>query len=179
MRNAGLTVLLLIFIGLSFLGMVDGIYLTYAHYMPGAADFCGIKPNFDCDVINTSAYSTMDGIINDLFSIKLYFPVPMGLLSALLFFGLFSASVFVYKDFVFKFKMIKITPGLVLHLSWLLLLVTMLFGFFLIYVQAEILKMWCLLCIALDIIIVSTLVTVWAIIRKRRKLRRALQTQAE
>jgi uncharacterized membrane protein len=103
----------------------------------------------------------------------------MGLLSALLFLGLFTASILVYRDFVFKYKFIKIKPGLILHLSWLLLLAAMIFGFFLIYVQSEILKMWCLLCVALDVIIVSTLLTVWTIIRKRRKLRGAIKLHAD
>lgn len=175
MKKSGLNVLLLIFMGLTFLGVVDGLYLTYAHYKPGAADFCGIKPNFDCDIINTSEFSTVDGIINFFLSIKLELPVPMGLLSALLFFGLFAASIFVYKDFVIRFTIAKVkinvTPGLILHFTWMLLLAAMLFGLFLIYVQANILKMWCLLCVALDVIIFSTLVVVWRIIRKRGELR--------
>ena len=179
--------LIAIFMVLSLLGIADALYLAYAHYKPGAADFCDIKPDFDCDIVNTSEFSTIDGIINFLFNTDYYIPIPMAGLSFMVFLLLFIISLILYCNKVNAFEsggkipknllqklsfffysvinifLILFPPMLMIKICRLILFFSAIFGIFLLYIQGSILMTWCLMCIILDVIIFSSLITVMLI----------------
>ncbi len=159
---------------ISLLGIIDSGYLTYAHYKPGAADFCSIKPDLDCDLVNQSEFSTVDGVINFLFSKEYYIPVPMAVLSSTVFLLLFISTLIIFgnissgDDNSSIRRFLNHISGHLLRFCGVLLLISTSFGMFLIYVQASILKTWCILCILLDLLIFSSLAIVWMITKKLR-----------
>ncbi len=54
MRKAALVLL--------FIGIIDSIYLTVVHYLPGALDCPTIGTLVNCETVLTSAYSTVFGV---------------------------------------------------------------------------------------------------------------------
>ena len=146
----------------SLLGIADSIYLGIAHYIPSTVDFCsGLKGGFECDVVNTSEYSTIDGVINFILGTELYIPVPFALLSIFLFAFIIITAVFIYKKLSISIFRLNITYIHLTLLCKILLIVSLFFGLFLIYTQAKLIMAWCLLCIILDTLILSVNIAFW------------------
>jgi len=102
--------------------MASGLALQH-HYHRDSSSFCSFSATFDCDVVNRSSYSQIVGI-----------PVALaGLVAYLLMLG---AALFQ------KHK--AETPALLLFLS----ASGLMFSLYLTYVEAVILRTWCLLCLA-------------------------------
>jgi uncharacterized membrane protein len=122
---------------------VSGLALRH-HYRPNALSFCNINAAFDCDVVNRSSYSTVAGI-----------PVALaGLLAYLLILGL--ATFQAHKPE---------TPALLLCFGatgWL-------FSVYLTYVEAIVLRTWCVLC--LTSLVSMTFIALLATVRVRAELR--------
>ncbi len=146
------------FIILTFMGIVDSLYLTHAHYNPNALGWCDISPEFNCDIVNRSEFSTLDGTINFFLGTYYDFPVSNALLSAFVFSLLFTVGVMLYLKMSWKLtlKQIRYTALIILGVSAL-------FGLFLIYVQHVLLMTWCVLCITLDFIIFASLFCLWMV----------------
>jgi uncharacterized membrane protein len=101
---------------------VSGLALQH-HYGHDSSSFCNINATFDCDVVNRSSYSRIAGV-----------PVALaGLLSYLLMLGL---AVFQRRK--------PETPALLLFLS----ASGLVFSLYLTYVEAAVLRTWCVLCLA-------------------------------
>lgn len=101
--------------------LVSGLALQH-HYQRDSSSFCNLNATFNCDVVNRSAYSKIAGI-----------PVAfVGLLAYLLMMGLA----------VFQREKAE-TPALLLLLSS----AGLVFSVYLTYVEAEILRTWCVLCL--------------------------------
>ncbi len=161
-NNKKHSAIILTIILLSFLGIADSIYLGVAHYIPSTVDFCsGLKGGFDCDLVNTSEYSTIDGVINFLLGTKLHMPVPFALLSIFLFVFIIITTVFIYKRLSISIFKLKITYIHLANLCKFLLIFSLFLGLFLIYTQARLIMAWCLLCIILDTIILSVNIAFW------------------
>ena len=125
--------------------LVSGLSLQH-HYRRDSSSFCNINSTFNCDVVNRSAYSEIAGI-----------PVALaGLLAYLLMLGLA----------VFQ-KQKEETPMLLLFLG----LAGLAFSLYLTYVEAAVLRTWCILCLMslLSITLIS-LVSAW---RVREEIRGA------
>lgn len=101
--------------------VVSGLALQ-RHYARDSSSFCNINASFDCDVVNRSSYSELAGLPVALF----------GLLSYLLMFGLAMFH-----------KRKPETPTLLLFLSS----AGLAFSLYLSYVEAEVLRTWCILCL--------------------------------
>lgn len=131
--------------------IVSGI-LVNAHYKVEPSKLCVIGENFDCDIVNKSPYSKVDGIfhfINSDLEIpfpELYIPIPVSVLSILV----FGAVIFL--TIKPKVKTLKI-----------LMVLSILFSLYLIYIEAFILLAYCIYCIVLDILIILETILIWGI----------------
>ncbi|OHA46384.1 MAG: hypothetical protein A3A80_03420 [Candidatus Terrybacteria bacterium RIFCSPLOWO2_01_FULL_44_24] len=114
---------------LSALGVVISVYALYQHYGPVGTAFCNISDKFSCDLVNKSSWSEIGGMPVALFGIIGY------------------AAIFI----------------LTLHrpASWEKLLVIFtilgfLFSLYLTYLEAFVILVWCIICLA-SIIIMTAL----------------------
>ena len=99
----------------------SGLALQH-HYRHDSSSFCNINTTFDCDVVNRSAYSEIAEI-----------PVALvGLLAYLLMMGLA----------LFQKEKTE-TPALLLFISC----AGLIFSLYLTYIEAEVLRTWCILCL--------------------------------
>ena len=101
--------------------LVSGLALRH-HYRQDSSSFCNINATFYCDVVNRSSYSKIAGI-----------PVALvGLLAYVLIMGLAIIQ-----------KVKAETPALLLLISS----AGLAFSLYLTYVEAEVLRTWCVLCL--------------------------------
>ncbi len=131
--------------------IVSGI-LTHAHYKEDPSEFCVFGDKFDCDIVNKSPYSNLDGIVHFLNTDlgipfpDLYIPIPVALISILVFSAVFALS------FKPKPRILKT-----------LMILSMLFALYLVYIEAFILLAYCIYCIILDILIILETILIWKI----------------
>lgn len=104
------------------LGALASALALQHHYRRDQSSFCNINTTFNCDVVNRSAYSELAGI-------------PVALLGLM-------AYLFIIGLCVFQ-KEKQETPALLLFLS----ATGLTFSLYLTYVEAEILRTWCVLCL--------------------------------
>jgi vitamin-K-epoxide reductase (warfarin-sensitive) len=101
--------------------LVSGMALRH-HYRQDSSSFCNINTTFDCDTVNRSSYSKIAGI-----------PVAfVGLLAYLL---MMCLAIFQREK--------GETPALLLFISS----AGLAFSLYLTYVEAEVLRTWCILCL--------------------------------
>ena len=124
---------------LSFAGIVLSAVSLQRHYAKSATEFCDLGQKFNCDIVNRSEYSEVQGI-------------PVAAIGVLGYATLFFLSTFWNSG--------ATTPNRLLVLSTLGLL----FALRLTYVEAYALKTWCIVCVASQVAIF--LITVVAIIVK-------------
>lgn len=105
---------------LGFLGFLDTVYLTAEHFL-GAAPRCVLFSG--CDVVTTSAYSTIG-------------PVPVALLGA----------VFYLFVFVLVLRYLDNHSGVLLRLVAYLSILAFLFTLYLVYLQLFVLHAVCVYC---------------------------------
>ena len=151
----------------SLLAMVVSIFLIYQHYNPEESKFCNFGESFSCDIVNKGEYSTIDGEINLIMSMLfggyyfIYLPIPNSIISFFIFLFITGGIIKLYKNktyFGMKgekiFKIIKI-----------LLVLSLIYALFLVYIEAAIIKSWCIFCLALDTLILIMVVTIFSMRR--------------
>jgi vitamin-K-epoxide reductase (warfarin-sensitive) len=126
---------------LSFAGMVLSAVSLQRHYAKSASQFCDFSQKFNCDIVNRSEYSEVQGI-------------PVAAIGVLGYAVLFSFSTF--------WNSRAETPKRLLAAS----IAGLGFALCLTYIEAYKLKTWCILCVASQVLIF--LITVSAIIAKVR-----------
>jgi uncharacterized membrane protein len=126
---------------LSFAGMIISAVSLQRHYAKSATAFCDFRQMFNCDIVNRSEYSEVQGI-------------PVAAIGVLGYATLFFLSTF--------WKSRAETPSRLLAASIAGLCVAL----YLTYVEAYELKTWCILCVASQVMIF--LITVFAAIVKIR-----------
>ncbi len=107
---------------LAIAGIVDSAYALRLHYASSTTHFCDIAENFDCDIVNRSAYSEALGI-------------PVALIGVLGYAVLAGLSLFRRAQ--------AETPGVLLVAS----ILGLAFALYLTYVEAHLLGTWCILCL--------------------------------
>lgn len=123
--------------------LASGLALQH-HYQHDSTSFCNINASFDCDVVNRSAYSKIADI-----------PVALvGLLTYLLMMGLA----------LFQKEKAE-TPALLLFIGC----AGLTFSLYLTYIEAEVLRAWCILC--LTSLATITLISLLSGLRVRADLR--------
>jgi uncharacterized membrane protein len=130
---------------LALAGAVVSSVSLYHHFGKDKTTYCDFGENFNCDVVNRSAYSTVAGI-------------PVALIGILGYLSLMALATF-YRD---KAE----TPGMLLLGATLGLG----FAFYLTYIEAYVLATWCILC--LSSLTVIALITVLSSVLFAQSLRR-------
>lgn len=126
---------------LSFAGIVLSAVSLQRHYAKSATEFCDFSQKFNCDIVNRSEYSEVQGI-------------PVAAIGVLGYATLFLLSTF--------WNSRATTPKRLLAVS----IAGLCFALYLTYVEAYELKTWCILCVASQVVIF--LITVFAAIVKLR-----------
>lgn len=126
---------------LSFAGTVVSAVSLQRHYAKSASEFCDFSQKFNCDIVNRSEYSEVQGI-------------PVAAIGVLGYVTLFFLSTF--------WNSRATTPNRLLAAS----IAGLGFALYLTYVEAYALKTWCILCVASQVVIF--LITVLAVIVKLR-----------
>ena len=126
---------------LSFAGIVLSAVSLQRHYAKSATEFCDFGQKFNCDIVNRSEYSEVQGI-------------PVAAIGVLGYATLFFLSTF--------WNARATTPNRLLAAS----MAGLGFALYLTHVEAYQLKIWCILCVASQVAIF--LITVVAIIVKFR-----------
>lgn len=120
---------------LSLAGIGVSAVSLQRHYAKSATEFCDFSQTFNCDIVNRSEYSELEGL-----------PVAgIGLLG--------YAALFFFSTF-WKSRPETASRLLVASIAGLC------FAFYLTYVEAERLKTWCVLCVVSQALIL--LITVFA-----------------
>lgn len=141
---AGNRMWLLLISILSIAGMVVSAVSLQRHYAKSATEFCDFSQKFNCDIVNRSEYSEVQGI-------------PVAAVGVLGYATLFFLSTFS--------KSRAETPNRLLAAS----VAGLCFALYLTYIEAHALKTWCTLCVASQALIF--LITASAAIVKLRSAR--------
>ena len=158
------------------IGMLISLFLVYEHFSPSASKFCTFGDSFDCGIVNKSPYANLDGIFYLLtIDLGISFPVWLMTISDInLFLDLITSNAFLgfltllllffltkanYKNkkflFIKKNKVSACMHGITIF--------GVIYGFYLFLIQHFILKTYCIFCLALDLILVTLLITTWLI----------------
>jgi len=156
-------------------GMLISLFLVYEHFSTHASTWCTFSDSpFDCGIVNKSPYASLDGI-SYLLTMDFGLPVPLveiarvhwtldvltsnaflGFLTLLFVFLLAGAKKngkglwWVKKGSVHKWTRWVLTMGV-------------LYGSYLFFIQHSILKLYCLFCLGLDAIILSSCIIAWTL----------------
>lgn len=139
-----------------FLAILDSIYLTYLHYSEESS-FCDISASLNCDVVNRGEFSTLDGVINHFFGTYIVLPIPNAVISIVVFLIIYLCLYLLYSGK----RIFNIRQGHILNFVKSLLIISIIYALILIYIEAFILYTFCILCLALDILIILTTIGVW------------------
>jgi|TARA_B100001971_G_C17922011_1_gene398264 uncharacterized membrane protein len=140
----------------SFLALIVSAHLLYLHYSSEDSYFCNLDNLSGCNVVNKSVYSTTDGVINNILGTHINFPFPTALLSLLVFAFIFAGSYSLYQDKSF----FKISRKKLITYFQFLLVISLIYALFLIYIEAYVLNVWCVFCLVLDVLILISLMAV-------------------
>lgn len=138
-------ILLALIIGFALLGIAASVQSVIAHYDPSASEFCSINDTFDCDIVNTSKWSTLFGI-------------PVGVFGAVSY-GFMLVATLMYMKTDDEF-----TLDAVMGVS----ILGFLFSLYLTYIEAFVLKVWCLVCVTSQLSILIIMVSA-IVLRTTRK----------
>ena len=150
------------------IGMLISAFLVYEHFSLTVSKFCTFGDSFDCGIVNKSPYANLDGI-SYLLTIDFNLPLPLIDISGInWFFDFITANAFLgFITLLFilllnlkhkknKFMFVSKRD----NLKWIrgILIFGLVYGFYLFLIQHFILKTYCILCIALDLIIIISLI---------------------
>ena len=148
-------IFLTIVIIISILGIILSSYLAYLHFEPSASKLCIIGENFDCDVVNKSTYSQLFGI-------------PVAILGGLTYLLFLIIAMLLLKDYDFSKigKLIDepITQTTAYYALFVTAIIALGFSIYLTYVEAYILKTYCIFClVSLTFIIILFIIMPFSI----------------
>ena len=125
----------------------------YMHYAEETVAFCEIG-GFSCHTVNKSVFSNFDGVVNHFLGTNFNLFIPNALISIFVFLFIFLGGLFVYN----KKRFFGLSKKNTLRVIELLLIVGLVYGILLIYIQAYVLFTWCMFCLVLDGLIVLCLI---------------------
>jgi len=132
------------FMGLTFLAILDTIYLTYMHFKPTASTLCKINDYLDCDIVNKSIYSEL-------------FDIPVSILGMLTYILLFVLAWMIFKNV----RLTRFCKALrAYNVLWFMFAVTafgVLFAGYLTYIELFVLHAVCIFCMIQQVIIITNL----------------------
>lgn len=144
-RNAELFILIAI---LSIAGVIVSAISLQRHYAKSSTNFCDFSQKFNCDIVNRSEYSEIQGI-----------PVA-GL-------GVFGyAALFVFST-LWRSRSETPTRLLVAAMAGLA------FALYLTYIEAYVLTTWCILCVG-SLVLISLICLLSILVKLRSRTGRAV-----
>lgn len=156
------------------LGMFVSLYLLYEHFAPVASKFCTFGESFDCGVVSKSPYANLDGI-SYLLTMDYGLSLPLiDIASVHPLLDFLTTNAFLgFLMLLFLLLLINaqvrgnacfgISPQHLPSLITGLFAFSIAYGMFLIYIQHFILQTYCILCLALDAILLASAVLWWGI----------------
>jgi uncharacterized membrane protein len=149
-------------------GMLISLFLLYEHFSPSASRFCTFGDSLDCGIVNKSPYANLDGF-SYLLTIDFNLPLPLIDVSGMnLFFDFITANAFLgfltlllvlLLNTKFKNKaFLWIKPED--NLKWIrgIMVFGFLYGMYLVFIQHTILKTYCIFCLGLDLVLVTSMI---------------------
>lgn len=135
------------FIAVLILALIISSYLIYIHYSDSESSFCDISQGLSCDIVNKSLYSE--------------FPqgsgIPVSILGFITFFLMLVIVILIKEDYSFKINKTKINKKVLIDFLIKLLIFSLLFAAYLVYVELYLILSICILCVALDILLLLML----------------------
>ncbi len=132
---------------ISIVSMVISAYLIYLHYAD-TSSFCDISPSISCDIVNKSRYSE--------------FPpgngIPVSILGFLTFSVILILLMMIKEGFVYRFNKKKFDKRSFINIIIWILGVSIIFSGYLVYTELFLILSICILCIALDVLIILMLI---------------------
>lgn len=159
-------------ITLFVVGMLVSLFLAYEHFSPEASKFCTFGTSFDCGIVNKSPYANLDGL-SYLLTVDFGWNIPLINLTQYGFWAdLLTSNAFLgFLTLLLLFFLLRASQKnkncLWIRssktLSWVqgILLFGVLYGFYLFLIQHFLLKTYCLFCLVLDVILITSLIIVW------------------
>lgn len=147
----------------AMLAVLISLFLLYQHYAKESSRFCNFGKSFSCDIVNKGEYSTVDGVANLALSLVfganfyLNIPIPNSLISVMVFGFMF----FVAHNLQKKKSFLGMREGALLKAMQGIMVASILYALFLIYIEAAVLYSWCLFCLALDAVMLVMAVAVF------------------
>lgn len=149
----------------TFLAILVSIYLAAQHYSPNESKFCQWSATLDCNIVNKSPYSTVDGILY-LLSFEyglntpyIDIPIPNAVLSILLFLFVFGALFSLEKKGTYFGMNVTRTITVLRTLLW----ISLIYAAYLFFIEVSVLKAYCPFCIVLDILIILILILLYRV----------------
>lgn len=137
--SAGARRVFLIIAVLALAGVIDSGVALRSHYAKSKSAYCDFGESFNCDIVNRSMYSVVMG-------------VPVALIGVLGYAGLLALAT-LYRE---KAE----TPVMLL----LAAVAGLGFAIYLTYIEAYVLAVWCVLCVASLVLITSiTVLSSWLV----------------
>src|SRR3989338_9061549 len=149
----------------SALAILVSVYLAYQHFSTEPSKWCNIGASFSCDIVNKSEFSTVDGVFNLFLKIIFdrdfywYLPILNAIISVLIFLFIFGASI----KLLYSNKYLFMKSSTVIKIIQYLMILSIIYAAFLIYIEAEVLQSWCIFCLLLDLIILIITYIIFAI----------------
>ena len=145
MKNTNKLIKWMIFI--SVIAIIISSYLLYLHYAD-TSSFCDFSPSLSCDIVNKSRYSE--------------FPVgsgiPVSLIGIITFFVVIFLLNSIDNNKSFKIGKTKIGRKELSNFLFYLMIASLIFALYLVYAELFLILSICILCVALDIIIIIMLI---------------------
>jgi|TARA_B100001971_G_C17687821_1_gene285488 uncharacterized membrane protein len=138
---------------LELLAIATSSYLITLHYDDAGEGFCDISETFDCHTVNQSEYSELFGI-------------PVALLGSLTFVFMLFLTYFLIKDKKLNLLKLELANHNILLILLSILIFSILFSAYLVYVELFILYTICLFCVVLDVLIVIMFLIVLYLLKK-------------
>jgi len=134
---------------ISLIGLFLTAYLTYMHYVAEARSFCTVDETFNCDIVNSSEWASVDlGFV----------VIPTALLGFGTYLLFLVLSFGVIKDWKFQKIHKVLRRGNIITLMRWICIIGFLISLYLTYVEAFVLKAYCFLCLTHQVLILAILV---------------------
>lgn len=141
----------------AIIAILIGSYLVYEHYRSTPSKFCTFGDSFNCDVVNKSPYANLDGVLYFLHMdigwdwVPLWtFELPAAIMGIATFLWIILSSFKIQQ----KKPLLGIPPKKQITVLKWLMVISIIFALYLVYIEKYVLLMWCIYCLSLDLVIV-------------------------
>ncbi len=132
---------------LAFLALLTTSYLVYERYTPHpTGTLCTFGKSFDCLLVNNSYFSTVfTALYLDFIPYYIGFDLPFSVLGVLTYGIILILGIIGY----FNLKLFQNIPKIIFYLTG----ITVAFSIYLTFIEAFVIKTWCIFCVAQAILV--------------------------